>query len=183
MGGIINDVKSEIERKYGSYTSSNSLDRDGCKVNPSNITFPYFVIDLDCPKFKLDKSTRCDFLIFIDDCENKVSWIIPLELKSGPLDTSVVEQQLKASSRFAYSLFFNAIKFSKNKQNSKQKKDDYCVIFYPVVFSKCFPTIQVKKLKNISIKFHNEPFFIKGFTCGSEINLNKQQKKLYFKMN
>ncbi len=69
-------------------------DKEGCRVGLAEAPRVRVIVDMDCGTLPIpDDQKRCDYL-FVGE-ERNVTWVAPIELKSGRLSADTVLEQLK----------------------------------------------------------------------------------------
>ena len=69
-------------------------DKDGCRVDLAGAPPVRVIVDMDCGALPIpDNWKRCDYL-FVGE-ERNVTWVAPIELKSGRLSADTVLEQLE----------------------------------------------------------------------------------------
>lgn len=98
----MSDVLDGIRQAVGEDNLSDSLSRDECGVDASDLPAERVVVDADFafPAHRWPGS-RCDFIIFFPVADERYVVTTPLELKSGRADVSSVSRQLQQGADFA----------------------------------------------------------------------------------
>ena len=98
----MNDVLDGIRSAVGERNISQSLSRDECVVDDTGIPAQRIIVDADLafPAHRWEGS-RCDFIIFFLDADERHVVTVPLELKSGWAYPEPVSEQLQQGADFA----------------------------------------------------------------------------------
>ena len=68
--------------------------KHGCGVSMKGAPAPHVVVDMDCDSIKNSSNGKqCDYLFV--GTENKTSWVVPIELKSGDVEADKAVEQLQ----------------------------------------------------------------------------------------
>lgn len=74
--------------------------KEGCLVSLNGAPRLRVIVDMDCKALQIPSARkRCDYL-FVGE-ENTVSWVVPMELKSGGVKAKKVVGQLQGGARTA----------------------------------------------------------------------------------
>lgn len=92
MSGCVAAVKKAVPPDCQSPRCS----KDGCSVSMKGAPRLRVIVDLDCAALGISGS-RCDYL-FVSKDESGV-WVVPIELKSGEVKASKVEEQLQVGTQ------------------------------------------------------------------------------------
>ena len=98
MSGLVAAVKNVVPPAC----QTSRCGKDGCSVSMQGAPPLRVIVDLDCTALDISGS-RCDYL-FISEDEGGV-WVAPIELKSGEVKASKVEEQLQGGAWFAQQFF------------------------------------------------------------------------------
>ena len=98
----MSDVLDGIRSAVGVGNISQSLSRDGCGVDDTGLPARRIIVDADLafPAHRWEGS-RCDFIIFFLDADERHVVTVPLELKSGWAYPEPVSEQLQGGADFA----------------------------------------------------------------------------------
>ena len=98
----MSDVLDRIRGKVGKDNLSESVSRDECGVDSTGLPIRRVIVDADraFPAHRWTGS-RCDFVIFFGDADERRVVTVPLELKSGRVDVSQASAQLQRGADFA----------------------------------------------------------------------------------
>ncbi len=96
MSGILDRIRDRVGREC----LTDSCSRDGCEVDMETQHGKLLAVDADkaFPFFRI-RGKKCDLVLFLEGA-NEILVAVPVELKSGRVHTSVVEQ-LRAGAVFA----------------------------------------------------------------------------------
>ncbi len=98
MSGLVAAVQNAVP----AHCQSSRCSKDRCSVSMKGAPPLRVIIDMDCTTLVISGS-RCDY-VFISEDENSV-WVAPIELKSGEVKASNVEEQLQGGAQFARQFF------------------------------------------------------------------------------
>lgn len=159
----LHEAFDEIRQWVGDRTAT-SYTRSGCRVSMADIPRERVVLDVDLA-FPVDRAVepQCDLILFYSDTiENSIVGV-PMELKSGNVDASVVIQQLQAGARIVDRLVPKEIKTS-------------CI---PVLVygGQMHRQQRRKQIKPSKVNFRSQKFSIYTTRCGYEGNLADALKK------
>ena len=152
MTGIVNEFAGKYQNAV---ETSQSLNKEGCRVPLKDILCSYVVIDLDKEGSPLSsQETRCDFL-FISERPDGHCIFSPLEFKKGALDASRVVEQLQSGAN----LLEDHPTCSENAKLA------------PVAVSGQNPKAQLSKLAKSSyqIRFNGRLVKISHMKCGNSL--------------
>lgn len=151
-------------RQWVGDRAATSYTRSGCRVSMADLPRERVVLDVDLA-FPVDRAVepQCDLILFYSDTiENSIVGV-PMELKSGNVDASVVIQQLQAGARIVDRLVPKEIKTScipvlvyGGQMHRKQRR---------------------KQIKPSKVNFRSQKFSIYTTRCGYEGNLADALKK------
>ena len=98
----MSDVLDGIRSAVGERNISQSLSRDECGVDDTGLPAQRIIVDADLafPAHRWAGS-RCDFIIFFLDTDERHVVTVPLELKSGWAYPEPVSEQLQGGADFA----------------------------------------------------------------------------------
>ena len=90
-----------IRAKIGPENCVESCNRDGCRVNMAGVPADRVIVDADkaFPAHKMG-GKRCDFVLFTERDDERIL-VVPIELKSGKVDSSEAVKQLQGGVGFA----------------------------------------------------------------------------------
>lgn len=149
-------------RQWVGDRAATSYTRSGCRVSMADLPRERVVLDVDLA-FPVDRAVepQCDLVLFYIDTDSLVG--VPMELKSGSVDASVVIQQLQAGARIVDRLVPKEIKTScipvlvyGGQMHRKQRR---------------------KQIKPSKVNFRSQKFSIYTTRCGYEGNLADALKK------
>ena len=162
----LRNALNEIRQKIGEHATT-SYTRNGCRVSMDKIPRERVVLDVDLasPAGRAVKA-QCDLVLFFVDTPQNSLVGVPMELKSGNVDTSEAIQQLQEGARLVEQLAPRTLK----------------TICIPVIVhgGQIHRRQRRKRIKPAKIKFRGEKFSIHTTRCGYEGNLaaalNKAQR-------
>ena len=91
---------AEIARIVPDSCRTTHCDKDKCRVDLDEAPQVRIIVDMDCNALPISSAgKRCDYLFVGED--RNVTWVAPIELKSGRLSVSAVLEQLEGGIRMA----------------------------------------------------------------------------------
>ena len=150
----MSDVLDGIRSAVGERNISQSLSRDECGVDDTGLPAQRIIVDADLafPAHRWEGS-RCDFIIFFLDTDERHVVTVPLELKSGRAYVSPVSEQLQRGADFA-------ARFA-----------PWNAVCRPVLLRG--KGINLWELNRAKVKFRGQPMTIKVGRCNRARNLDR----------
>ena len=154
-----NEVLGRIRTQIGTESLGGSCSRDGCRVYMTDVPFPRIVVDVDrASRVHEITGKRCDYILFFLGVAKDILVIVPMELKSGGVDTSAVSEQLQRGAEFAE-------RFTSNRT-------EMGTVCHPVLFhGKRIHEKARKALNRAKVRFRGRQLTIKTARCGQPRNL------------
>ena len=89
---LVHSVRSHLSQQcFGSH-----IRKGRCSLSLSSAPTDRLIVDLDRPGAPIGKDEqRCDYLFFAN-IDDGADWVVPIELKGGPIKTSKVVGQLQS---------------------------------------------------------------------------------------
>lgn len=154
----MNEVLNEIRSQVGAKNLSDSCGRDGCRVSLEDVPSRRVVVDADraFSAHAID-GRRCDYVLFFINTATKTLLAVPIELKSGGVDSaSEVSEQLQGGADFA-------------KRFVPEIIESLCL---PVLFhGRKIHEKQRKTLNRSKVRFRGRQLTIKTARCNRPKNL------------
>lgn len=96
----MSDTVAKIARIVPDGCHTADCDKDKCRVDLEEAPQVRIIVDMDCIALPISSAgKRCDYLFVGED--GNVTWVAPIELKSGKLSVSAVLKQLEGGIRMA----------------------------------------------------------------------------------
>ena len=154
-----NRTLSRIHAQVGTENLSKSCSRDGCQVYMTDVPSPRIVVDVDrASRTHEIAGKRCDYILFFVNATRNTLVIVPMELKSGGIDASVVSEQLQRGVELAERFTHNRIEVRS--------------ICHPILFhGKRIHEKARKALNRAKVRFRGQQLTIKTARCGQPRNL------------
>ncbi len=97
----MNEILEEIRTRVRQENLCDSCEESGCKASMDGVPFPRVIVDANkaFPSHKIE-GKRCDCILFFMNIAEDMLITVPIELKSGSVDTSEAFEQLQRGADF-----------------------------------------------------------------------------------
>ncbi len=96
----MSDTVAKIACMVPGSCRTSHCDKDKCRVDLDEAPQVRIIVDMDCTALSISNAVkRCDYLFVGQD--SNVTWVAPIELKSGKFSVSAVLEQLEGGIRMA----------------------------------------------------------------------------------
>lgn len=97
MTGLVGLVRAKIAARWD---TGERLRRSGCSLSLRDAPRRRIIVDFDKPKrrARTQNDARCDYLL-VAETEDRLGWVLPIEMKSGNVDATHALRQLQAGAR------------------------------------------------------------------------------------
>lgn len=97
MTRLVDAVRARIAAKWD---TGGRLRRSGCSLSLRDAPSKRIIVDFDKPmrRVRTQDDARCDYL-FVAEAEDRLGWVLPIEMKGGNVDATHALRQLQAGAR------------------------------------------------------------------------------------
>ena len=139
--------------------------RQICKVDTCGLRLDGFpgdrvILDVDCIIRSTDSGRKCDRVVVVDDTAGEV-FFLPIEFKSGNLNTNRIKEQLESTVRF----------FMEHLPNQFS--------LYPIIVSTKLGSHERKSLSVIKINYGSSSKRIRHVRCNDYLKWNQVKRGIF----